>query len=550
MMHVKRSVAVLVAAVALACAALAGCSRVGGSGKASGNPWTRHGVVRIASLNEPDSLNPLVGNYQIDSDLAQLWGGLLFNWSDANAFVPELATVVPTLANGGISRDGKTIVYHLRPGVRWQDGAPFGADDVIFTWHAILNKKNNIPSTVGYDVVTAIDKRDEHTIAVHLRYPSAPFVATFFAPSSNPYTVLPAHLLAHDESINQVPFNSHPVGTGPFIVDRWQRGNKIVFRANPHYWRGPPKLAQITYSPVPDENTVITLLRTHEADLEYYGAAKNYDQFVRIPGTRTILTPFTQFGQIALNTRTAALSDVRVRRALWYALDTRRLIRDVSLGVNVTGYTDQPDFSWAYNPHVAHYGFDPGRARALLDAAGWKTGADGIRSRGNHRLSLVLAFPSGQAVGSAAGVVLQRAYRDVGVEVQLKTYVTSLFFATYGAGGILQSGKFDLGFFSWLNGTDPDDSVNWMCDQFPPAGQNIYHFCDPALDRQERIALASNDRATRKRAYDEIQRILSDNVPAIITWYVRRISIYNTDLRNYRPAHAVSSFWNCYEWQI
>jgi peptide/nickel transport system substrate-binding protein len=125
-----------------------------------------------------------------------------------------------------------------------------------------------------------------------------------------------------------------------------------------------------------------------------------------------------------------------------------------------------------------------------------------------------------------------------------------LYFASYGAGGILQTGKFDAAFFSWINGTDPDDSVNWMCDQFPPRGQNIYHLCDRALDAAERSALGSNDRAVRKEAYWKIQSILAERVPAVITWYNRRISVANSDLKNYRPAHAVTSFWNSYEWQI
>jgi ABC-type transport system substrate-binding protein len=89
-----------------------------------------------------------------------------------------------------------------------------------------------------------------------------------------------------------------------------------------------------------------------------------------------------------------------------------------------------------------------------------------------------------------------------------------------------------------------------MCDQIPPAGQNIYRYCDPRLDAAERIALGSNDPATRKRAYDTVQRLLAEDVPLIVTWFVRRISVQNTDLRNYRPAHAVTSWWNPYEWQI
>jgi peptide/nickel transport system substrate-binding protein len=528
----------------------AGCTRVSTSSRGSGNPWTRHGLLRIVNLAEPDSLNSVVGNEAIDGELAQLWGGMLFNWTDKNQFDPELATEVPTLRNGGISRDGKTIVYHLRRGVLWQDGRPFTSDDVIFTWHAIMNKNNNVGSTVGYDLITAIDKRDDHTIAVHLKAANAPFVATFFAPSGTPYPVLPQHLLARFPNINEVAFNSQPVGTGPFVVERWQRGNKIVFHANPHYWRGPPKLKEIWFTPVPDENTVVTLLQSHDADLEYRGSANNYTQLAHVAGFTTRLTPFTLYAQIALNVRSPQLMDVRVRRALWNALDVAGLIRDVTHGVDEPGWTDQPRFSWAYNPNTARYPYDAARAKALLDAAGWRAGPDGIRSNGGRRLSLVIANVAGSATGNAATVLVQRNWHDAGIEATVKNYPSSLFFASYGAGGVLQRGKFDAAFFSWSSGTDPDDSTLWMCDQRPPNGQNVYGYCNSALDAAERLALGSNDRAVRKAAYDKIQNSLASDVPALIAWYERRMSVANSDLRNYRPAHAVSSFWNCYEWEI
>jgi peptide/nickel transport system substrate-binding protein len=534
----------------LAFAAFAGCTRVGTSSSSAGNPWTHHGLLRIVNINEPDSLNPLVGNFQIDSDLAYIWGGYFFNYDDRNEFVPELATVVPTLENGGISRDNRTITYHLRKGVRWQDGPPFTADDVIFTWHAVMNKRNNVPSTVGYDLIDSIQRTDAWTIVVHLKRPYAPFISTFFGPCANPYVVLPAHLLAKFPDLNRIEFNSRPVGTGPFVVERWQRGSKIVFRANPDYWRGPPKLREIWYTPIPDENTVVTLLKSHEADLDFNAAIANYPQLRNVEGTRVMLTPFTQFGQLVLNLRSPQLADVRVRRALWLALDVKGLIRDVTHGVNVPGYTDQPSFQWAYNPNVAHYDYDPAKARALLDAAGWKVGSDGIRVKDGKRLQLALIGVQGSANGNATAVITQRDWHDVGIEALVKTYVSPLFFATYGAGGIIQTGKFDIAFLSWLNGVDPDDSTLWMCDQFPPAGQNAYHFCDPRVDAAERLALGTNDRGVRKRAYATIQTVLADQVPVIITWYTRRLAVANTDLQNYRPAHAVTSFWNPYEWQI
>jgi len=534
----------------IAAAFFAGCTRVGTSNVATGHAWTHRGLLRIVNIAEPDSLNPLVGNFQIDSDLAQLWGGYFFNYNDRNELVPELVTTVPTLANGGISRDNRTVTYHLRKGVLWQDGLPFGADDVIFSWHAVMNKRNNVPSTVGYELIDSIERKDAWTIAVHLKKAYAPFITTFFGPCSNPYVVLPAHLLAKFADLNRVPFNSQPVGTGPFVVERWQRGSKIVFRANPHYWRGPPKLNEIWYTPIPDENTVISLLASHEADLDFNAANVNYKQLSGIDGTRVTLTPFTQFAQLVLNLRSPQLSDVRVRQALWLALDVKALLRDVTHGVNIPGYTDQPAFSWAYNPNVAHYDYDPAKARGLLDAAGWKAGPDGIRVKDGKRLQLTLAGVQGSANGNAAAVIVQRNWHDVGVESLVKNYVSSLFFASYGAGGIIQSGKFDVAFDSWLNGVDPDDSTLWMCNQFPPNGENVYHFCDSRVDAAERVALGTNDRAVRKRAYDTIQAILAERVPVIIAWYSRRLAVANSDLKNYRPAHAVTSFWNCYEWNI
>jgi len=534
----------------------AGCTKVGTAGGSPGtaagaaHAWTQPGLLRIAGLSEPDSLNPLVGNQQIDNDLSMFWAGYLFNLDDRNEFVPELATEMPTLRNGDISRDGLTIVYHLRRGVLWQDGAAFTAGDVLFTYRAIMNDRNNIPSRAGYDVIASLAAPDPHTVVVRLKRPWSPFVATFFTMSGTPYPVLPKHLLEKYPDINRIPYNSKPVGTGPFIIDGWQRGQKIVFHANPHYWRGRPKLDRIEYDPIPDENTVLTRLQAHEVDMEFNAPSVQYPTLQKLAGYNVLLTPFTQFAQLALNVKSPILSDVRVRRALAYATNVPEFITDITHGVQVPGDSDQPAFSWAHASGLPRYTFDPARARRLLEAAGWQAGPDGVRTKAGQRLTLVAANVSGSSVGNAAFVLAQRQWRDVGVDLEVKNYVSSLFFAAYGAGGILQTGKFDVAFFSWLNGEDPDDSTEFMCDQAPPAGQNVYHFCDAQVDAAERVALGSYDLAIRKRAYDGIQRRLVDEEPTIIMWFVRRIDVVNSDMRNFKPAHAVTDFWNSWEWSI
>jgi peptide/nickel transport system substrate-binding protein len=532
-------------------AILPGCTKVGSAGNSTAaHPWTHHGVLRMAGLAEPDTLNSVVGNQQIDTDMSMFWGGYFFNIDDRGQFVPELVTEVPTLANRGISPDGRTIVYHLRPGVVWQDGAPFDADDVIFTWRAVMNNRNNVSSRVGFDLIDAIDRRDAHTIVVHLKQANAPFVATFFTMSGTPYPVLPAHLLARFPDINRVAYNAQPVGTGPFIVDRWQRGQKIVFRANPRYWRGRPKLDRIEYAPIPDENTILTQLQAHEVDLAFNAPSAQFASLQRLTGVHLYLTPFTGYSEMALNLRNPILSDVRVRHALAYATNIDRLLVTVTHGVNIRGDSDQPAFSWAHADGLPVYRYDPARARALLDEAGWRVGPDGVREKNGRRLALTISSVTGSAVGNATEVLVQRDWRDLGVDASVKNYISSLFFATAAAGGIVNGGKYDVAYYAWYNGFDPDDSTQFMCDQFPPKGQNSYFLCDPALDAAERIAVQSNDPAARKRAYDAIQRRLVADEPLVLMWFARRIDVVNTDLRNFRPAHVATDFWNSWEWQI
>ena len=539
-------------AAGLLVAALAGCSKVGTStGLNTGhNPWTIPGHLRIAGVSEPDNMNPLLGEQQIETDLSMFWGGYLFNWSDQNEFVPELATEVPTTKNGGISKDGLSITYHLRKGVQWQDGAPYSADDVIYSWQQVMNPRNNVQTRSGYDLVSSIDKKDDYTIVIHLKKRYAPFVASFFTMSSTAYTIQPKHLLAQYSDLNHVPYNSKPVGTGPFIVKEWIRGTIIRMVANPHYWRGPPKLAEVDYKIIPDENTILTQLRTHEADMEYNAPAVQTPSFKEIQGVKVYLTPFTHYRQIALNLTNPILSDVRVRQALAYGIDQQQLIDNVSHGVNMKGDSDQPPFSWAHASGLKQYQPDPAQAGRLLDQAGWKLGPDGFRYKNGTRLTLEMSGATGSAETQNIEVVVQHQWRAIGVEGIIKNYSTPIFFASYGAGGIVQTGKFDTAFYSWINGVDPDDATLFMCNQFPPNGQNSYHFCNHDLDAGETVALTEYDQDKRKAAYDKVQHVLVDQEPLIIIWFVRRQDIVNTDLKNYKPAHAVTTFWNTWEWEL
>jgi peptide/nickel transport system substrate-binding protein len=524
--------------------------KVSGDGGGGRHPWTKPHVLRIVNLSEPDSLNVEIGNQQIDVDLSMFWAGYLLNFDDRNRFVPELATEEPTLRNGGILSDGKTIVYHLRRGVRWQDGAPFTADDVIFSYRAVMNPRNNVNSRTGYDIIDRIEKKDDYTVVVHLKRPWAPFVSSFFTMSSTAYPILPAHILAKYPDINHVPFNEKPIGTGPFKVVQWQHGTLIRFVANPDYWRGPPKLKEIDYRPIPDANTVLTELRTHEEDLDFVASESQVAELRAIGGDRVQLVPFNAYSQYAFNLSNPILKDLNVRRALVAATDRKAIIDDVTHGVELLGEGDQPSYLPWFDPSIQTEPYDPALAKRLLDEDGWHPGRDGIRVKNGKRLVLTIAITTGSAAGASTAVLLQRWWHDVGVEVGVRTYVAPLMFGGYAAGGIVQTGKYDVAFYAWYSGVDPDDSTLFMCDQFPPGGQNTYHFCDRRLDAAERTALNTYDPVARKRAYDTIQQILVSQRPFLTLWFVRRVNVYNSDLKNFKPAHAGVEIWNPWEIDI
>ena len=245
----------LTAMLALGVSATA-CTRAGSDAGGGGkHPWTQAGVLRLATSSTPNTLNPILSTQLIES-LAQgfVFDPLIATDPDGHD-VPVLASVVPTLENGGIGRDGLTITYHLRHGVRWQDGAPFTSRDVQFTYRAIMNSKTNVTTRHGWDVIARVATPDEYTVVFTLKRPFAPAVHTFFAHSDATYFVLPAHLLEKYPDLNRVPFNSQPVGTGPFKVVRWVRGDHIDYVANDDYFLGKPKLRRVVYRFVPDENT-------------------------------------------------------------------------------------------------------------------------------------------------------------------------------------------------------------------------------------------------------------------------------------------------------
>jgi peptide/nickel transport system substrate-binding protein len=492
--------------------------------------------------DDPHSLDPLLAQTDDEQQIARLMFDLLIDVDARGRQIPALAREVPSISNGDVSRDGLTIVYRLRRDVRWQDGAPFTSHDVWFTWRALTDPRNDVASTRGYDLIASIDTPDTYTAVVHLKRPWAPALATFFTYGVHPVPIVPAHLLEGRGPLRTSDFNEHPVGTGPFSLATWQRGEQLTFAANPHYYRGPPRSAAVVVREVPDVNTDLTMLRTGDLDWSLLSPAQRIGMG-SAPNIRFVFAPFSGFGAMAYNCRRPPFDDPRMRRAIAMSIDRSRMSRDITHGQYPVVDSDQPPFSWAYDAAARQPAFDPAAADAELDALGWKRGLDGIRRKDGTPLEIVFAtFPEGDTAVRTS-VYVQELLRQRGIVVSVKKVTVAQFYLPKAQNGLLMSGGFDLAYLAWRTGEDPDDSDLVTCR----GSANFAGYCDSTVDSLETLALVTTDQKRRKALYGSVQRRMAVDVPYLFLYAPTYGFAANDRLRGLAPT-PFSPTWNAYEW--
>ncbi|HXF33213.1 MAG TPA: peptide ABC transporter substrate-binding protein [Candidatus Acidoferrales bacterium] len=538
----KRALAALVAACVLAA-----CTRVGSSTPdGARHPWTIPGHLRIGSTDEPDNLNPMFAHTDATDQIDALIFAPVFRYDEHGEFVPELATAVPTYENGGVSRDGKTITLHFRKDVTWSDGVALDARDFRFTWRAVMNPRNNVKLRAGWDDVDAIDLPDRYTAVVRLRQPNVSFVGALGGGGGSAYPPLPEHLLGKLPDINTAAFNAAPISSGPWLLKKWNHGASLEFAPNPRYWRGAPGLAAVSYRIIPNPDVLFTQLRTHEIDLIDSVTVNHIDELPHLDGIAVGKRLSANWRHLAFNTRRPALSDVRVRLAIAEAVDWDRINTVIYHGYNIRAHSDIMPTSWAA-PDVPLYRHDPADARNLLDAAGWHAGGDGIRRKGGLALRTSISSSTNNQPNEQAEVQMQQQLRAVGIDLEIKNYPVSLLFAQDGP---LYSGRYDMSWSVDTNGPDPDNAGSWAAQFIPPRGANTTFLSDAIVSQTALAATRSYDRQIRKALYQREEERIHELVPAVFLYWQNQFAAYNSDLKDYKPAQFITSFWNSWEWSM
>lgn len=541
--RVEKLIALAVGALLLA----VGCAKVQTSStrlpNGRLNSFTIPHVLRYATAEDVSTLNPMLLQQNTLGLMSSLTAAWLIKWNAQNKPYAELATEVPTKANGGISKDGLTITYHLRKGLKWSDGYPLNADDVVWSTHAVLNPANNVTTRTGWNYITKIDEPNKYTVIYHLSRPYSPFIVTFFSSAGGNPSILPEHLLAKYPNINNVPFNALPVGAGPFKYKEWQRSQRVVMVRNPYYFRGEPKLKEIDFEIIPDRDTILTDLQARQLDMWNYVPGNYYDKTVTLAPYTSLRQPAYLYDHVDFNMNSPKLRDPAVRKALELATDRQTIIQKIQHGIGILQEGIAPKNAPYYDPSIPLVPFDIAKANAILDAAGWKRGADGIREKNGVKLDLDYATTTGTQDVDSEIELMRSWWKQIGVAINVRHYPTTMLFAPYADGGIVYGGKWDVIGFAW--GDDPigDFSFVYACDEIPPLGQNDLRWCDPKANAAMHALYTHYDQPKRNADDRILFTELAKQTPMFVLLGREDIYVYNRDLKNFHP-NAVTPFDN------
>ncbi|MFF0731477.1 ABC transporter substrate-binding protein [Streptomyces chartreusis] len=515
-------------AAAVAVTGVAACSAPGGGTGGSGSADS----VVIGVASEPDTLSPLLG-YGKDGN-SKLFDGLLARDADLE-LEPALAKALPEVGDGG-----RTYTYTLRDGVEFSDGEPLTSADVVFTYRTILDAKTNNSYRSELDAIKEVRADGDRKVVFTLKYPYAPFAGRTVLP------IVPEHV-AGDQDPNTGSFNTEPVGTGPYVLSAWSKGEKLSFKANPDYWGGAPKVKKFTMAIVEDDDVRATRLRAGDLD----GAVLPPNlaaAFKNDSGRKTYDAKSYDFRTVTLPTENKVTGDRAIRQALDAAVDRRAMVDRILDGAGRPAYGPLPsDDPWFAKGIERDQDLD--KAKQILDKAGWKAGDDGLRAKGGQKAAFTLLYPSGDKVRQDHALAYASDAKKAGMDVKVESATWEVIEPrmknTAVLAGFGSTGDPDYGLYTMLHSSLAGDGFNNM-------GRYDNSAVDEALDTGRR----SQDEAARKAAYDTLQRALVKDPGYTFLTHIDHIYVLadrwnglTTQVEPHEHGFASGPWWNIETWQ-
>lgn len=476
---------------------LAACVRPGTAAPA--------GYIQVDIETSPTSLDPRFATDAISSRLEQLVFDSLVKLDASGKFTGSLAENVerPSPAE---------LVFHLRRGVRFADGRELTARDVKFTYDSVLDPRSLSPKRAGTQALETVEAIDDYTVRMTTSKPYAP------ALEMASLGIVPAGTPASGPRGADAP-----PGTGPFEVAAFARDEQVILKRNPYWPSSAAGVKGIVFKVVPDPTVRALELAEGICDLAENNIQPDLLGYLeKRPDVTVVRSPGTAYQYIAFNFRDPALKDLRVRRAIAYAIDRKRIVSSFLHGAARAATGMLSPENWAYEPRVTSYPYDPDRARRLLDQAGFPAWADGRR-----RLTFVYkTTPEGARLAE----LIQAMLREVGIDIQIRTNEWATFY------GDIQRGNFDLTSLQWVGIRDPHHYYLVFDSRMaPPRGLNRGYYANPEMDRLVEAGDATFDEAARHRIYGEVQKLAASDLPYVSLWWQDNVVVKNPRLAGFRP---------------
>ncbi len=466
------------------------------------------GTVIFLIPTMPTDLDPRIGvDAQSERIHSLLFSGLLER--------DEQMNLRGDLADRWENPDPLTYVFHLRQGVRFHDGRALTSADVKFTFDSIQNGSVSTLKRGAYRTISAIEAPDPGTVIFHLTEPNASLLWNLARPAIG---IVPAG--------SDPYFAAEPIGTGPFRLVSSQQDDEVVIERNPDYFRTPPSVERVRFRVVPEAIVRALELRKGSADIEVGSLTPDMVAvFQRDRKFEVADAPGTNYSYLGVNFDDATMAHREVRQALAYATDRETIIRYLLRGQARVADGVLPPNSWAYEPNVTRYPYDPARAEQLLEAAGFPRRP----GDGGMRLHIVLKTSTDEAA-RALGAALQDQWRRVGVDLELRSMELATLFDD------INRASFQLYYLQLVGGNNDPEIFEYAFSskRMPPNGINRGHYHNPGMDMALDQARVEPDMERRKELFGEVQRIVADDLPYLSLWFNDETSVHRPRIENMR----------------
>jgi len=443
-----------------------------------------------------------------------------------------------------ISPDQKTITFKLKPNLKWADGKPLTSEDVLFTWKLVTDEKTRSPYASDYQLVKQAEAPDAQTFSVTYENAYAPALDSWSG-----LQILPKHLL-EKQDIHTTAFARKPVGSHYYQLDSWSHGENLKLSRNPTSVLGPANIDKLVTRIIPDNSAQFLELMADNIDSMGLDPIKYSRIIPARPELQKKLALYKELGNsytyMGFNLKHKPFDDVRVRKAINYAIDKQEIIDGVYLGLGINIASPyKPGTRWS-NPELKPYPYDVTKAKALLKEAGFvDSDGDGIVERDGKPFAFEIITNQNKEREKSA-VLIQRRLKDVGIDVQIRAIEWASFISRF-----IKTGDFDVVVLGWGLGLDPDQFNIWHSSQNQPGQFNFINYNNPKIDallEQGRLELNPDK---RMKIYHEFAKELLEDSPIVYLSAGYGLTAIHKRVKGIdSPAPPAGIGYNSKEWYI